>query len=340
MAEEKKVLPLATAQSDSRDEFQHLTEPYQHELLVHCYRMLGSFEDAEDALQETLLRAWRRLDSLKAQASLRAWLYRIATNVALDMIDRRKARSMPPLTHAPADPHQPLSAPIIDPIWLDPLAEVYLDEQSLTPEARYEARESVTLAFLAALQKLPGRQRAILILRDVLGWKAQEVAELLNLSVVAINSALQRARATMKKHHHDQAFHTVAQADNPQTAALLARYVHAWETADPVSLILLLHEEAILTMPPLPTWYRGRAAIKMFLESYLFAGPAPARFRLATTRANGCPAFAVYRPDENGDYRPAAFHILRLEQDQIVQIDDFLALDDRLFSQLKLPLTG
>ena len=184
-----------THSTGSDDHFRQLTEPYQRELLVHCYRLLGSAEDAEDALQETWVRAWRRLDSLKDQAALRAWLYRIATNVALDMIAQRKARCLATSAFAPADPHDRLPPSVNDPIWLEPLPDNYLDEHTLTPEARYEIHESVTLAFLAALQQLPGRQRAVLLLRDVLGWHAAEVADLLELTLAAVNSALQRARA-------------------------------------------------------------------------------------------------------------------------------------------------
>ena len=322
------------------DDFQHLTDPYRHELLVHCYRLLGSFEDAEDALQETLLRAWRRLASLEIQTSLRAWLYKIATNVSLDMLDRRKSRSMPTFTHAPADPLDPLPAPINDPIWLDPLPDVYLDGYIVNPEARYEAHESVTLAFLTALQKLPGRQRAILILRDVLGWKAEEVASLLDLTVVAVNSALQRGRATMKKWQSETALAMATTADSRQTETLLARYVAAWETADVAGFIALLREDAALTMPPLPVWYRGHAAISHFVGQYLFAGQVQGRFRLVATRANGCPAFAVYERDETGMYRSSALQILVIDQDRIAQIDDYLAPDDRLFSRFNLPLIG
>ncbi len=340
MTADNEALPSAADRPAVDDEFQHLVDPYQRELLVHCYRMLGSQEDAEDALQETLLRAWRRLDSLKEPASMRAWLYKIATNVSLDMIAHHKARCLPAQIYAPADPHDPLPASITEPIWLEPLPEFYVDEQDLSPEARYEARESVTLAFLAALQQLPGRQRAVLILRDVLGWKTAEVAELLDLTIVAVNSALQRARATLKKHQHDRAFQPVTPLDNAQLTALLTRYVQAWETADSTGLVSLLREDAVLTMPPVPAWYHGRAAIKDFLDSFLFAGQFKGRFRVSTTRANGCPAFAVYLRDEDGAHRPSALHVLTVEHHQIAQIDDFLTFDNRLFARFHLPLIG
>jgi RNA polymerase sigma-70 factor (ECF subfamily) len=322
------------------DEFQRSVDPYRYELLVHCYRMLGSLEDAEDALQETWLRAWQHLDSLKTQTSLRAWLYKIATNVSLDLLDQRKRRSMPNLTHANLDPTDPLPGPIDEPIWLEPLPDSYLDELSLDPEARYEITESVSLAFLTALQTLPGRQRAALLLCDVLNWKSQDAANVLDLSVAAINSALQRARSTMKKHQHDRPFHTLRLVDDPQTKTLLARYVQAWETADSVSLINLLREDVIMTMPPLPAWYRGQAAIKAFLDRHLLSGSAPDQFRVVTTRANGCPACAIYNLDHSSVYRPGGLHVLTLDRDRIAQIDDFLTFDGRLFERFKLPLIG
>jgi RNA polymerase sigma-70 factor (ECF subfamily) len=340
MIEQDETPHLAAERSGASDEFQRLTDPYQRELLVHCYRMLGSQEDAEDALQETFVRAWRGMETLKDPAALRAWLYRIATNVSLDMIAHRKARWTPTLLNASADPHDPLPASIAEPIWIEPLPEMLLDGQSLNPEARYEIHESVTLAFLAALQQLPGRQRAVLLLRDVLGWRASEVAELLEISVVAVNSALQRARATIKKHQPDRTFYSATHINDTQIASLLARYVQAWEMADSANLVTLLREDAVLTMPPVPAWFRGRAAIQYFLDSFLFAGSAQGRFRLTPTRANGCPAFGVYQLDDNGLYRPAALHVLTIALDQIAQIDDFLTFDQRLFSRFGLPLAG
>ena len=327
----------AASRSSVEAEFQHLAEPYQHELLVHCYRILASMEDAEDALQETMLRAWRRLDSLKDPSAMRAWLYKIATNVSLDMLDNRKKRSMPNRLYPSADPRLPLPAPINDPIWIDPLPDWYLGGQIPSPEARYEARESVTLAFLIVLQELPGRQRAVLILHDVLGWKAQEVAALLDITIAAVNSSLQRARATLKKNHYSPKSPGRVGVDSSESADLLVRYVEAWETADSARLTSLLREDAILSMPPVPAWYQGRNRIKEFLDSFLFKREAQRRFRLVATRANGCPAFAVYQLDDSGSYQPAALQILIIEGGQIVRIDDFLALDEKLFARFKLP---
>lgn len=338
MTEVNDLPPMTTVHAGDQHRFEQSTEPYRRELLVHCYRVLGSMEDAEDALQETLLRAWRHLESLKTQTSLRAWLYKIATNVSLDMLDNRKVRLMPNATHVAADPDDPLPGPINDPIWLDPLPDVYLDGYISNPEAHYEARESITLAFLTALQRLPGRQRAILILRDVLGWKAQDVADLLDLSVAAVNSALQRARGTLKKHHDTSVTAAAKTTDKKQIDLLLSRYVQAWEFADSASLIALLREDAVLTMPPLPAWYRGHRAIKSFLDHHLFTEKARGSLQLVPTRANGSPAFAVYQRDEKGQFRLAGLQILTFASDQIAQIDDFLAINGRGLSHFNLPL--
>jgi len=320
----------------TQDDFQALAAPFQHELLVHCYRMLGSVEDAEDALQETFLRAWRRIETLRVQDSLRAWLYRIATNVSLDMLDQRKVRSMPTSTYPPADADQPLPAPIDEPVWLEPISEEYLDWENINPEACYDTRESVTLAFLTMLQELPGRQRAILLLRDVLGWKSQEVADVFEISLPAVNSALQRARLTLSRRRTTQAFYHSAGTSDPQLSFLLARYVQAWETADADGLIALLRDDAILSMPPFPAWFRGIPAIRKFLTGFLFAGPETRRFRLLATRANGGPAFAVYQR-QDGRFLPAALQVLTLHQGKIARLDDFLVSDARLFSQFRLP---
>ena len=328
-------------------DFQALTDPYRRELLVHSYRFLGSLDDAEDALQEALLRAWRGLDTLREQGALRPWLYRIVTNVSLDMLASRKARTMPVLATPSADPHAPLPAPAVtDPLWLEPLPDDYLAGQDPNPEARYELHESVSLAFLAVLQQLPGRQRAVLILRDVLGWKAQEVADLLETSVAAVNSALQRARSTMIEHRLTPGSKGLAASalasgtPDAATAALLKRYVAAWETGDVSRLVDLLRADAILTMPPLTAWYDGRDAIVHFLGSHLFAGASDGRFRARFTRANDCPAMAVYQADAGGVFRPASLQVLTLADGVIARADCFLTEGEKLFSRFKLPLTA
>jgi RNA polymerase sigma-70 factor, ECF subfamily len=326
---------MHAASSTSRD-FQALTDPYQRELLVHSYRFLGSLDDAEDALQEALLRAWRGLDTLREQAALRPWLYRIVTNVSLDMLASRKTRTLPTFVANAADPQAPLPAAQADPLWLEPLPDEYLAGQSPNPEARYELHESVSLAFLAALQQLPGRQRAVLILRDVLGWKAQEVAELLDTSVAAVNSALQRARSTLSDLRLEPGS---THPPDAATAGLLNRYVQAWEAGDVDGLVELLRHDAILTMPPLPVWYSGRAAIGQFFERHLFAGSPQGRFRTALTRANGCPAVAIYQAGADGVYRPASLQVLWLAEGAIARADCYLAEPGKLFSKFKLPLT-
>jgi RNA polymerase sigma-70 factor, ECF subfamily len=333
-----KVTDLAGVGSDAQVEFEPLTDPFRHELSVHCYRILGSLDDAEDAVQETLLRAWRQFDTLRAHASLRAWLYKIATNVSLNMLESRKVRSMPTFAYEPANPQDPLKSPSTEPVWLDLLPDEYITGDSISPESRYEMKESVSLAFLSALQRLPGRQRAVLILRDVLDWKTQDIADLLDKSAPAVNSALQRARATMKKYHNKAK--PGGAPDDKQVAVLLARFMDAWEASDSANLVALLSEDAILTMPPLPGWYLGRAAIKEFVDLHVFSADHTGRqFRVMETRANGGPAIASYQLDEAGTYRPAAILLLTIEDDQIIQLDDFLALDNRLFLRFKLPLS-
>lgn len=316
--------------------FQQLTDRYRRELLVHCYRMLGSFHDAEDVLQETLLRAWRGLDSFQGRSALRPWLYRIATNACLDAIASRRPRALPNGTNPAAETGAPLPGPKAEPLWIEPLPDNLVDlRTAVNPEAHYDARESVALAFLATLQTLPGRQRAALILRDVLGWKASEVADLLGTSVAAVNSALRRARVSMRGYQADRK--SSGAADSKETATLLWRYVDAWQAADAAGLAALLREDALITMPPLPLWYQGRAAIRWFFETQLFIGDARGRFRLVSTRANGSPAFATYQRSEDGRYRLGALQVLTIEQDQITEIHDFLAIGTQQFPGFDLP---
>jgi RNA polymerase sigma-70 factor, ECF subfamily len=326
---------LDAALAGNQDAFEQITAPYRRELYVHCYRMLGSMEDAEDILQETFLRAWRKLSTLVEPASLRAWLYRIATNASLDLIERRRIRIMPDAAD-PLLPGDALPDALPDTHWIEPLPDALIDDQpSANPEVRYQATESIALAFLAALQYLPGRQRAVLILRDVLGWNAKETADILAMSSVAVNSALQRARATIQQHRPSP--QPDASTPDDLIQSLLTRYVQAWETADTGQLIELLREDAYMTMPPLPAWYRGREAIRWFLESMLFTPAMHKPMRLLPTRANGCPAFVVYQPNEGSEYRPVALHVLTIQDGQIAAIDDFLSFDGRLFARFEVP---
>ncbi len=335
-----ELSPLNAALAGDHDAFERLVEPYRRELLVHCYRFFGGLEDAEDMLQETLLRAWRGLPGFAGRASLRAWLYKIATNACLDALDRRRVRSLPNLTTPPAAPGQALPAPVLDPVWLDPLPDAALEGvpagPAADPEAAYEARENVTLAFLAVLQQLPGRQRAALILRDVLGFSANETAQMLDMSTAAVNSALQRARTALGGRVQRPA----PPPAEGQLAELLQRYVHAWETADSASLVRLLRDDVVLTMPPFALWFRGRADVRAFLDGFLFArADAAGRFRLLPTRANSAPAFAVYERGAEGAYRPSALQVLRLAGGEIAQIDDFITAEPAFFARFGLSAT-
>lgn len=326
---------LHAARAGDQEAFAQLVEPYRRQILVHCYRILGSFEDAEDMLQETLVRAWKRLDSFEGRSSLRAWLYRIATNASLDALDSRRVRGLPKELYARGDPSQPLPPPLQEVNWVEPLPDEWIDGQpEIYPEARYEVRESITLAFIAALQKLPGRQRTVLLLCDVMGWSSNEAAEILDMTAAAVNSALQRARETLKQSERK----TTSVRLNEQLSALLARYVAAWEAADSAALIAVLREDVALTMPPLPVWFGGRADIQTFLDGFLFRSISPFKVRLEAVRANGSPTFAVYQMDRDGIYRAAAIHILTIEGGQITEINDYLTFDGQLFSRFHLAL--
>ena len=331
----EQIEQLALARAGDQQAFEKLVEPYRREILVHCYRILGSFEDAEDISQEILLRVWKRLDSFEGRSSLRAWLYKIATNACLDALDSRRVRGLSRELYPRGDPTRELPPPSKEVMWVEPFPDEYIDGQpSIYPEARYEVRESITLAFVAALQKLPGRQRAALLLCDVLGWSANEAAEILDTTTAAVNSALQRARETMKQAERT----TQPTRLNEQLSALLARYVTAWEAADSAALIAVLREDVALTMPPLPVWFGGRVDVQAFIEGRLFKMFNPFRVRLVPVRANGSPAFAVYQMDKEGVYRAAALHILTVENGLISEINDFLTFDGQLFSKFRLPL--
>jgi len=326
---------LSAARAGDQEAFAQLIEPYQRQLLVHCYRILGSFEDAEDMLQETLVRAWKHLYSFEGRSSVRAWLYKVATNASLDALDSRRVRGLPRELYAAADPTQPLPPPDLQANWVEPLPDEWIDGQpDIYPEARYEVRESITLAFVAALQKLPGRQRAALLLCDVMGWSSSEAAEILDMTVAAVNSALQRARETLKQTGEK----TSPAHANEHLAVLLARYVKAWETADSSALIAVLRDDIALTMPPLPIWFQGHASVQTFLDGYLFKNFTPFRVRLLPVRASGSPAFAVYQMGQDGIYRASALQILTIVDGQITDINDYLTFDGRLFLRFQLPL--
>lgn len=316
---------LAAARAGDAREFASLTEPHRRELQVHCYRIVGSLQDAEDLVQETLLRAWRRLDTYAGRASFRAWLYKIATNACLDSLDKRPRRSLPPLAAPPADPTQPPAPPRLEPIWLEPLPDDLLAGVEESPEARYTVRESVTLAFLAALHTLPPRQRAVLLLCDVLDWRASEAADTLGLTVSAVNSALHRARKSLAEHYHGQGREAVrAVREDAHTRGLLERYLQAWESADISMLVRLLQEDVIFAMPPAPAWFRGRDAVREGLLRLAFASEAARRWRLVPTHANAGPALAVYQRDPAGVYRAAGVQTLTLADGLIAEAVFFL----------------
>jgi RNA polymerase sigma-70 factor, ECF subfamily len=327
---------LRLARTGDQEAFEKLVEPYHHEILVHCYRILGSFEDAEDMLQETLLRVWNHLDSFEGRSSLRTWLYKIATNASLDALDSRHVRGLPRELYARGDPKNPLPQPSQEVMWIEPFPDEMIDGQpNIYPEAVYEVRESITLAFVAALQKLPGRQRAVLLLRDVMGWDSNETGEILDMTTVAVNSALQRARETMKQ---PSARKSTSSRLNEELSVLLKRYIAAWEAADSAALVAVLREDVALTMPPIPVWFGGHADIRAFLEDQLFRSMSPFKVRLEAVRSNGSPAFAVYQMDSTGMYRAAAMHILTIENGEISEINDFLTFDGQLFIKFGLPL--
>ena len=316
---------IDTANVRNQTDFAKLAEPYRRELQVHCYRMLGSLQDAEDLVQETLLRAWQKLDTYAGRASFRAWLYKIATNACLDALDRRPRRTVPQARQAASDPREPPAPPITEPIWLEPIPDDLLADVEVGPEARYDARESITLAFLAALQVLPPRQRAVLILRDVLDLSAAQVAQLLELTVSSANSALHRARTTMAKHYHARGIENAeAKPSDEKTRLLLDRYMRAWEAADLDALIALFKEDAVYPMPPLPSWYQGKTAIRAFISSNILAGDARGRWKMVPTRANAGPALAWYmRDDASGIYGAFAIQVLTFEGELLADVTTF-----------------
>jgi RNA polymerase sigma-70 factor (ECF subfamily) len=325
---------VLAAQAGDQDAFQTLVGAYQRELLVHCYRMLGSLHDAEDLVQETLLRAWVQRSTLASPGSYRAWLYRIATNLCLDRLRSAPRRFLPPETQPVGDPNRPLPKPAREPIWLEPFPDDLLADQQGDPEDRALSRERTTLAFLVALQHLTPVQRAVLLLREVLAWPAAEVAEWLNLSVPAVNSALQRARRAMQQRNAGSAATTPRPGS--RLTALLERYVDLWERNDIPSFVALLREDAWFTMPPFPAWFQGRAALATLFRTPLFTAAGPRR--LLPTRANGSPAFAFYLRDAaTGIHRLAGLMVLGVVDDQIAQIVAFL--DPASFSSFALPPT-
>ena len=314
---------VLAVQAGDQMAYETLVGQYRRELLVHCYRMLGSLHDAEDLVQETLLRAWEKRATFTSPGSYRAWLYRIATNLCLNVLSRSPRRSLPPGMYPATDPTRPLPPGLREPIWLEPFPDDLLANQRTDPEARAERSEAITLAFLVALHHLTPAQRAILLLQEVLEWDAREVAEWLNLSIPAVNSALQRARRTLRQL---QPWPPVPFApSSSQVQSLLDRYVALWEQGDVPGLVALLREDACFSMPPIPAWFQGRAAIATFFQTITFTYPG--KWRLLPTHANASPAFGVYRWDaETGLYRLFGLLVLEMLGDLIAHMVAFLEL--------------
>jgi RNA polymerase sigma-70 factor (ECF subfamily) len=307
-------------------------EQYRSELTGYCYRMLGSSFEAEDAVQDTFIRAWRGFDSFEGRAALRSWLYRIATNVCLDMLDGRKRRARPMDLGPAREPVAENLNTLPEVTWLEPIPDALVVPADGDPAEVLQARETVRLAFVAALQHLPPRQRAVLILCEVLRWKAAEVAELLETSVASVNSALQRARATLEA--HDVSTEGPVSLDAAD-ADLLARYVEAFQNYDMDALTSLIAEDATQSMPPFDLWLRGRDDI---LTWWFGPGIGCRDSRVVpTVAANGAPAFGQYKPSDDGGYEPWALQVLEIEDGKVVEFTFFLDTE-RVFPLFGLPL--
>ena len=315
---------LDAARGGNQGAFRQLVESHRNELHAHCYRMLGSVHDADDALQETLLRAWRGLATFESRSSVPTWLYRIATNVCLDAIAQRPRRALPVDRGPAAGPDDELGDPIVESVWIEPYADEPLGLQGevAAPEAQYELREAVELAFIAALQHLPATQRAVLILRDVLGYSARETAEVLDTTVPSVNGALRRARAAAEERLPSQSQQAALRAlGDDGIHEVVERYIDAWERGDVDAILALLADDATFTMPPLPTWYRGRKAISSFLTRDALQD----RWRILPTRANGQLAFGCYAWDESKQsYTALSLDVLALDGTRATDVTSFV----------------
>jgi RNA polymerase sigma-70 factor, ECF subfamily len=319
-ARERELLEAARGGND--DAFRRLVERHRKELHAHCYRMLGSVHDADDALQDALLRAWRGLAKFEGRGSLRSWLYRITTNACLDVISRRPKRVLP-IDYTPAaGPDDDLGEPLTESVWIEPYPDDQLEDGRAAPEARYERRESVELAFIAAVQHLPATQRAALILRDVLGFSAREAAEALDTTVASVNGALRRARkAVADKPPRQSQQATLRALGDDGIRNVVERYIDAWERGDVDAILAMLAEDATFTMPPLPTWYRGRDAIAAFLTRFALQD----RWRLLPARANGQLAFGCYAWDaQQESYTALSLDVLTLDGTHATEVTSFV----------------
>jgi RNA polymerase sigma-70 factor (ECF subfamily) len=314
---------VEAARQGDEDAYAALVAPHRTALHAHCYRMLGSAQDAEDALQEALLRAWRGLPTFAGRSSLRSWLYTITTNACLKLIERRPTRVLPVDFGPAGDPHGELDAPVTESVWINAFPGDRLDAlDGRAPEARYEQRESVEIAFVAALQHLPARQRAVLILRDVLGFTGAEVADTLDMTPDAVYSALQRAHRTVDDRLPSQSQQTALRLiGDERLRVLVDRYVDAWQSGDVDALVSLLAEDATIAMPPFRTWYAGRDDVATFLRKIPFSGRA---WRVLPCPANGQLGFAHYRLMDSGRFEWHAIHLVGVRDGEISDITAFL----------------
>jgi RNA polymerase sigma-70 factor (ECF subfamily) len=324
---------IARARAGDGDAFRALTEPHRRELQVHCYRMLGSLQDAEDALQDTLLSAWQGLGGYEGRASIRTWLYRIATNRCLDTLRAASRRPAKQWDIPGVEPPEPTRLGAV--VWLEPYPDALLDDAMgvpLGPEARYEQTESISLAFVTALQVLPPRQLAVLVLRDVLGFHANEVADLLDSTVESVTSALKRARASMQRWRSLTDEHEPAPVpDSPAEHALVNQFVRAYESADLDAVVTLLTDDAFVSMPPMPLEYEGRDVVARFCAGILRPGR---RFDLVPTRANGQPAFGTYLRAPDGTRHGTGLFVLTLAGEKICAMTRF---ESSVFPWFALP---
>jgi RNA polymerase sigma-70 factor (ECF subfamily) len=313
---------IARARAGDGEAFRALTEPHRRELQVHCYRMLGSFQDAEDALQDTLLAAWQGLGGFEGRASIRTWLYRIATNRCLNA--RRSASRRPAREWDMSEVEPPEPTRLGEVVWLEPFPDSLLEgaiDVPLGPEARYEQTETISLAFVTALQVLPPRQLAVLTLRDVLGFHAHEVADMLDSTVDSVNSALKRARASLQRRRPPTAEHRPPPApDSPSEQAIVARFVRAYESGDLDALVALLTDDVFISMPPIPLEYEGRDVVVRLFASIFRSGR---RVDLVPTRANGQPAFGAYLRASTGIRHGTGLFVLTLTGDRICAFTRF-----------------
>ncbi|MFP8903007.1 sigma-70 family RNA polymerase sigma factor [Streptomyces atacamensis] len=325
----KDVAAREPAEPEQRAELR--LERHRVELTGYCYRMLGSAFEAEDAVQETMVRAWRALDRFEGRSSLRSWLYRIATNVCLDMLGGSRRRARPMDLSSPSGAENPPGPALPEATWIEPMPSGRILPDGGDPAETAVARESVRLAFIAALQHLAPRQRAVLILREVLAWRASEVAELLGTTVASVNSALQRARATLASGEITPDGSTDSMDEEQR--ALLARYVSAFESYDLDALTAVLHDDATLSMPPYGLWLRGHADIRAWLTGH---GAGCRGSRLVPVTANGCQAFGQYRPDPDGGFSPWALQVVEVSGGRVTALNSFLDTA-RLFPLFGLP---